>query len=332
VKYSLIGKKVLLVAPRFFGYEQEISDELTRRGASVDFVLDRPFDTPFLKAVTRLYRGLVIKAADRYYNEQVDRLGATSYDYVFVVNGQTLSDTTLAKWKTAFPQAKFVLYMWDSFGNRRWVIDNLKYFDHVFSFDRGDVEKFGLNFRPLFFSAGFETPPPIKTQWDLSFIGTAHTDRFSVISQVAKSLGPNAVTFFYLYLQAPWVFWLYKAINPSFRNARPHDFKFEPVDKKTVQEIFNDSGCILDVEHPKQTGLTMRTLETLGASKKLITTNRSVLSYDFFDARNICVIDRKAPAIPSDFLSTPYHAIDLEIYSRYRLEGWMDEILEVAQQ
>lgn len=319
------------MAPRFFGYEREIADELTRRGASVDFVLDRPFDTPLLKAVTRFHRGLVIKAADRYYDEQLKGLGSIQYDYVFVVNGQTLSDTTLANWKTSFPNAAFVLYMWDSFGNRRWVIDNLKYFDHVFSFDKGDVKKYGLHFRPLFFGEGFESQANCGKQWDLSFIGTAHTDRFFVISKVAKNLGPNTTTFFYLYLQAKWVFWLYKAINPSFRHASPEDFKFQSIDKKTVQDVFNASACILDVEHPKQTGLTMRTLETLGASKKLVTTNKSVLEYDFFDSRNICVINRSTPVIPPEFLSTPYHPVDPDIYSRYKLEGWMDEILEVTQ-
>lgn len=147
---------------------------------------------------------------------------------------------------------------------------------------------------------------------------------------VTLALAVSTRTFFYMYLQAKWVFWLYKVINPGFRGARPDDFKFASIAKQNVQDVFNASACILDIEHPKQSGLTMRTLETLGAEKKLITTNRDVRSYDFFDERNICVIDRQSPEIPAAFLTSPYVPVPPGIYGRYRLQGWMNEILEVT--
>ncbi|NNA97964.1 hypothetical protein [Pseudomonas gessardii] len=331
MKQSLQGKKVLYIAPRFFGYESEIRDELTKRGAHVDFLLDRPFDTPLLKAITRVSRELVIGAADRFYENQLESLKGQDYDYVFVINGQTLSSVTLARWHQYYPRAKFVLYMWDSFGNRRWAVDNLNYFDVKFTFDREDAKAYGLNFRPLFFSSGFEASSQVAIEWDISFIGTAHTDRYAIASKVAAALGKKSKIYWYLFLQAPWVYWLYKISNRSFREAKLTDFKFSSLTKSDVQSIFNASGCILDIEHPKQTGLTMRTLETLGARKKLVTTNQSVRHYDFFDECNICVVDRWAPKIPSDFLTTPYRDIDVNIYHSYRLEGWVDEIFQVAQ-
>ncbi|MDQ0649988.1 hypothetical protein [Pseudomonas cedrina] len=327
MKYLLDGKKILIVAPQFFGYEKEICDELRRRGAEVDFVLDRPFATPLMKGVTRIRREWVIKAADRYYTEQVE---STDYNYVFVVNGQTLSETTLNRWQKLFCGAVFVLYMWDSFGNRRWVLDNLKYFHHVFTFDRNDAAKYGLNFRPLFFSRGFEVTAPEQITFDISFIGTAHTDRYQVLTKVDKALGPAIKKYWYLFLQAKWVYLTYKLTNKGFKEASVSDFKFDPLDKRTVQQIFFASKMILDIEHPQQTGLTMRSLETLGAKKKLITTNTAVREYDFFSDTNICVIDRRAPSIPADFLTSEYVDVPTEVYQRYRLEGWLDEILEVV--
>jgi len=330
MKYLLDGKKVLVIAPQFFGYETEICDELKRRGAKVDFLLDRPFASPFMKAVTRLRRQWVIKAADRYYTEQVEQAETTEYDYVFVVNGQTLSTTILERWHKLFQGAVFVLYMWDSFGNRRWVLDNLKYFHHVFTFDRNDAAKYGLNFRPLFFSRGFEVVAPEQAEFDISFIGTAHTDRYQVLTKVDRALGPSIKKHWYLFLQAKWVYLTYKLTNKGFRGASASDFKFDPLDKSTVQRIFFSSKTILDIEHPQQTGLTMRSLETLGARKKLITTNAAVREYEFFSENNICVIDRRAPVIPHGFLESEYIDIPAEVYQRYRLEGWLDEILEVV--
>lgn len=327
MNYSLQGKKILYIAPRFFGYEEEIRDELIRRGAQVDFLLDRPFDTPMLKALTRLNRSLVVKAADNYYATELNAFRASCYDYVFVVNGQTLSSKTLSNWKAQFPTAIFILYMWDSFGNRKSAINNLKFFDRVFTFDKEDAAQYSLHFRPLFFSAGFEKSQGGQVEWDISFIGTAHTDRAAVVKKLSGAIPSVARQYFYLYLQARWVFWFYRLTNSSFSNSSISEFKFDSIDKRTVQSIFSSSACILDIEHPKQTGLTMRTLETLGARKKLITTNKNVVEYDFFDERNICVIDRSNPRVPSGFLTEPYFPVPPYIYGRYRLEGWMDEIL-----
>lgn len=326
MKYSLADKKVLLVAPLFFGYEQEIRGELERRGAKVDFLLDRPFTSAFLKAVTRWRRQWVMGAAERYYQKHTDI--SADYDYVFVVNGQTLSSSVLEQWRSHFKKAKFFLYMWDSFGNRKDVVNNLRYFDHAFTFDRDDARNHQIFFRPLFFSKGFETGADAALQWDISFIGTAHTDRYAVASKVAAELGGSVRSYWYLFLQAKWVYWLYKAINRGFRPAKLSDFRFDPLTKADVQQVFFGSAAVLDIEHPRQTGLTMRTLETLGARKKLITTNASVTSYDFFSPSNICVIDRENPTVPLNFLTTPYIDVEPAIYHRYRLEGWLDEILE----
>ncbi|MBT2374814.1 DUF3880 domain-containing protein [Pseudomonas fluorescens] len=330
MSFSLGNKKILYVAPRFFGYENEIRDELTRRGADVTFLLDRPFESALLKAVTRVRRSWVMGAADRYYAEEMKSLADRDFDYVFVVNGQTLSTETLAQWRSFYPRAKFILYMWDSFRNRRLIFNNIPYFDHVFSFDRDDAEKYSLNFRPLFFSAGFESVVPHEKRYDISFIGTAHSDRFSIVRQIDNGLDVTAKRFWYLYLQAPWVFWLYRVINSGFRSARRSDFKFESISKADVQSVFNASDAILDIEHPQQTGLTMRTLETLGARKKLVTTNKNVKSYDFYFEGNICVVDRKQPRIPQDFFSIPYVDVPPQVYNRYRLAGWVDEIFGSA--
>lgn len=331
MSYSLEGQKILLVAPEFFGYEKEIIQALTERGAEVDFLKDRPFSSSFMAAVTRFRRGWIMSAADRYYQRAQASRRRVNYDVVFVINGQTLSELTLRRWRESYKNARFLLYMWDSFKNRNSSINSLRLFDQCFTFDRDDSTEYNLHFRPLFFSKGFEQCTNELPDWDISFIGTAHTDRFAIISAVAKELDVKTRAFWYLYLQARWVFWAYKLINRSFRNANIIDFKFKPLDKSTLRDIFSKSRVILDIEHPKQTGLTMRTLETLGARKKLITTNRSVKDYDFYLPENICIIDRKAPHIPEDFLRYSYKDINPIIYRRYQLDGWIDEIFGLSQ-
>lgn len=326
----LDGKRVLLVAPRFFGYELDIRNELERRGAHVDWLPDRPFDTPMMTALTRLKTQWVLPAADRLYGRLLSQMGCTSYDTVLVVNGQTLSTKMLRSLRVSFPQAKVVLYMWDSMENRRGVIDNLPLFDAAYSFDPNSARHYGMRLRPLFFSKGFERPLVDDSEYSLSFVGTAHSDRYAVVSQLRRTLPEMMSSYWYLFLQAPWVYYAYRLVDPAMRAARRDEFQFVPLDKTTLQSVFARSNAIVDIEHPLQRGLTMRTFETMGSHKKLITTNAQVRDYDFFNTNNICVIDRVAPRVTHTFLESPYVPVPSELYQRYSIEGWVDEVLDLA--
>lgn len=326
----LDGKRVLLVAPRFFGYERDIRSEIERRGAAVDWLPDRPFDTPLMTALTRHKPQWVLPSADRLYERMLLQMGATHYDTILIVNGQTLSYKMLSTLRTSFPAARVVLYMWDSIDNRRGVVANLPLFDTTFSFDPLSARNYGMGQRPLFFSKGFERPADDDFDYHLSFVGTAHTDRYAVVNRLRRSLLPELRSYWYLYLQAPWVYYAYFVSNQAMRQARRDEFQFVPLNKTALQSVFSRSLAIVDIEHPQQRGLTMRTFETMGSHKKLITTNSQVRDYDFFNDDNICVVDRAAPRVPSAFLESPFAPISPELYRRYSIEGWVDEVLDLA--
>ncbi len=325
----LDGKRCLLIAPRFFGYERDIRAEIERRGAIVDWLPDRPFDTPAMTALTKLKPQWVSPAADRLYERLLNQMGATHYDIILVVNGQTLSSQWLQRLRTQFPTARTVLYMWDSIENRRGAVKNLPQFDALFTFDPLNSRQFGMRLRPLFFVKGFERVPTLDFDYHLSFIGTAHTDRYAVIDRLRRHLASEVRAYWYLYLQAPWVYHAYRFAKPAMRRARPNEFQFVPLDKSKLQDVFARSRAIVDIEHPRQRGLTMRTFETMGSFKKLITTNTQVREYDFYRKENICVIDRSAPRLPAHFLESPFVPLAGEIYRRYSIEGWLDEVLQL---
>ncbi len=98
--------------------------------------------------------------------------------------------------------------------------------------------------------------------------------------------------------------------------------------KKQTVELVSKSKVIIDIEHLKQKGLTMRTLEMLGSNKKIITTNKEVLNYDFFDENNICVIDRNNPIINKSFFESDFRIIDEEIYNKYSINKWVETIFK----
>jgi len=326
----LSKKNVLFIAPNFFGYEEEITTELMNRGANVDFVSASPFKSSVLKAVLRLKREWVVPFLEKYYHTKILSFEKKKYDYIFVLKGEALSENLLTSLKKKYSTATFILYLWDSLENNISLERNVKLFDRCFSFDRFDVKKYGLKYRPLFFGKGFKRKSMQRFKFALSFIGTAHSDRYSVVSRTLSMLPAHLVSYSYFFLQAPWVFYIRRLLTSAFSGAKVEDFNFLPMSKSNVQGVFENSFSIFDIEHPLQRGLTMRSIEALGAGKKLVTTNKSIIDEDFYNFQNIHILDREGLLeIPLSFFDAPFQPVPEDIYYKYSISGWVDEIFEV---
>ena len=323
------GKHILLIMPVFFGYEIEVAVALRKTGALVDWMPDRPFKSTLLKVVARTSPRLITWWADILYKNALNDFSVSKYDYIFVINGQTLSSRTLRLLKNKYPAASYILYMWDSVANRKNIKNNFQFYDKIFTFDPYDAKKFGLFFRPLFYCDGFNKLSSRRDfAYHLSFVGTAHSDRYQIINRLRCKLPSYVKSYLYLYLQSKAVYWLSKLLRPGMLTARKSEFNFSPLGKKDVESIFSNSFAILDIEHPNQTGLTIRSFETMGSCKKLVTTNTAIRDYDFFSQNNICIIDRNNPTIPENFFHTPYLQLPELIRNRYSINGWLREIFE----
>jgi glycosyltransferase involved in cell wall biosynthesis len=122
------------------------------------------------------------------------------------------------------------------------------------------------------------------------------------------------------------LYWGRRVFTDALAGSQRSEFSFEPTSKAAVQKIFFESKAVVDVEHPKQRGLTMRTIETIGSGTKLVTTNAAVRDYDFYDPSNVCIVDRTNPVVDQAFLDAPYAALPPAVYNRYRLSQWLRDV------
>ena len=318
--------RALLIAPRFFGYEREIREQLERDGWHVDMLPDRPFDTAALKAFTRVLPTFTAPAANRFYAKALEQLAPARYDLILVIQGECIFEPTLRMLRAAFPAARLVFYTWDSVSNKPRSKKQLPLYDECFSFDELDAASCSIHFRPLFFTRGFERTAPSSFDYDVSFVGTIHSDRYRIVQRIARQLNDPSRAFWYLYLQAPWMYTARRHFTSTVDGAPRSEFRFVPLARSAVQDIFLRSRATLDIEHPDQRGLTMRTIEALGSQTKLITTNATVSAYDFYDRHNIAIVDRRKPRLPAGFLTTPFRPVPEAIHQRYRLETWVREV------
>ena len=185
-----------------------------------------------------------------------------------------------------------------------------------------------IKFRPLFYISDYEKIADKKRfEYDICFIGTAHSDRYMLLKNLEKQAQNYGLkVYYYFYFPSKLFFWFRKIFDKSFKYAKYEDFSFKSLSKQEVIKIIEKSKAIIDIQHPKQTGLTMRTLEILGAKRKLITTNSNIAEYDFYNKDNIEIIERENPELKKAILSKEYIENEKSIYEKYSLINWIKEV------
>jgi len=119
--------------------------------------------------------------------------------------------------------SKSIIYMWDSIENRRRAKNILDMFDVRLSFDPVDSMKYNMIFRPLFYTSNVKNK---ETVYDISFVGTGHSDRVGIIEKINKQCNEKKlICFFYLYLQSPIVFYFYKIVKKCYRKIKKSYFR-----------------------------------------------------------------------------------------------------------
>ena len=325
----LQGKRILFFSAHLFGYQNDIRLAMESVGAIVDYYDERPANNFLVKGVIRINRNLLAGYINHYYNKIIKETLQKEYDYVFFIKGESISASNLRRLKQFHPEANFIIYHWDSIANNSNAQNLLPYFDRVFSFDKIDCERLGLHFLPLFYTPDYANIPYYdkEIKYDMLFVGTTHSDRYKLVKRIEEQIikmGGLCLTWFYF--PSKILYYKMKIQNSYLRQIPVHTFHFKPMSKELLLQLYAGSRIIIDVQHPKQTGLTMRCIETLGAKRKLIKTNYYITEYDFYNPDNILVVDRNLPYVPEKFLNEPYRDTPKEIYESYSIKNWLSSI------
>jgi hypothetical protein len=332
------NKRLLLISPKTFNYEIEIQQQLERMGAIVDWYDDRPSSSTLSKALIRYKPSLMTQITNRYVESIIQNAHDKKYDIVFVIKGEAMSGENIERLQAFFSSARFVYYTWDSLRNFKNGSESLKYFEKKYSFDPSDCGLFeNVKHLPLFFLPAYAAKKMSQTfssvdaeKIDLLFLGSLHSDRYEVFQAIMKAcqvVHSSLITYSHLYFQSKWVFFLKRLTDKKFNATPLSAINWQPLSQKQTQELIFKSKIVIDVHHPYQTGLTMRTIECLGAQRKLITTNENVKYYEFYDPQNIHIVDRNNPVVDRGFIELPYAPVHPDITNQYRLDNWLKKIL-----
>ena len=312
-----MNKRILFIAPSYFDIQIKIADNLRKLGYDVLFISDSKSGF-FLYLLTKiaflnsLYHHIKLRKLYRLVQRK-------DFQILFVIKGESLSSD---EWRHFLSMSNIplkIMYQWDSVRNYDYT-DKALLFDRVFTFDKQDSMTYGYQYYPLFYEKVNSTQ---KEDIDLLFVGIWHSDRIKILDRIYnQAKNENLICDFRVYY--PWYLYLWLRYIRKKQIQSPF-WIFHKVSSKQMNLLYKRARCIIDINHPGQTGLTKRTMEAIGYGKKLITTNASIKQEEFYSEDNILVIDRNLFSLDFSFLEkhTDYHNIE-----KFELTYWLTNLLD----
>ena len=324
---DLRNTNILFLSVSFFQYEIAIVKRLRELGACVDFYDERPSNSNLSKGIIRFNKKWYQYQIDSYYQKIISEIKNKKYHYFLLIKGEAIPSYFIEKVKELNPEITCIYYNFDSLEEYPNLVSHLPYFDKNFTFDRKDAQKYNLHFRPLFYLDEYQNKKSNNEnlKYDISFIGSAHTDRY-LIGEKVRKLAENLTfqSYFYYYAMGKISFKLKRIFDKNLQYFNTQKISYQKLNHKQIIKIYQQSKAILDINKPFQNGLTIRTFEVLALGKKLITTNTDIVNYPFYNPQNILVINRENIKLPEEFFSSKFKEIDKETLSMISLDSFIE--------
>lgn len=215
------------------------------------------------------------------------------------------------------PDCRVSLFFWNRVNryNRRHL--RFSDADAVYSTDPEDCKKYGLKYNHIFYPREFYTPyAPVSGQNKLFFLGV-DKGRAPCISSL-KSVLEESGLLCDIRILSP-------AADPGYRERFRDILTDDRLSYSDYLTILKDCSVLLDINQEGQSALTMRVMEAIYLSKKLITNNRHIMDYDFYDPDNILVLPGEGLPTAGEvraFLQRPFRPYPDAILERYSFEHW----------
>ena len=216
-----------------------------------------------------------------------------------------------------------VYYNWEALDFLEENFDRIEFFDKFYffdPFDKGRRPEHADKLYPIT-SFYFDCFTPSETASDkILFIGSYAVERNSDIRtfcETARAIG------------LPVDFRL------ASRDIAAHqaelgvpEVKFFPFEQSlSYRENLEEAtaaSVLVDFLNRKHYGLSLRIFESVGLDKKLITTNPTVVHYDFYHPDNMFYWDGSNVDALKDFLTRPYAPLAPEIKRKYSFSNWIN--------
>lgn len=318
--------KVALISLDYYGYDKYIVSAMQNLGIEaihIDIYANR-YKYPnlwvrFKNLINKTFFESNIKRQhlDKLIHQELSKIGV--FDKIIIIHAEWLSPETLRFCQTVSKQ--MIAYHYDGVQRMPAISSTFNYFDKIYSYDKQDVKKYNLEFIP-----NFIYEEDVHKKYNLlpkAFNISSLDQRTSILEKVAKNLEEKNFPYEFLVVNRRRLNFYVPKIKTKIKYLNHMIPREEALGK------MKDSTIMIDIQRPEQVGLTFRIFESLGYRKKLITTNKDIVNYDFYNSNNILVLDPENIKIPESFLESEYQEVPEEIFNKYQIKNWVKKILEI---
>ncbi|MHC1684883.1 MAG: hypothetical protein AB6733_18400 [Clostridiaceae bacterium] len=306
LNYDYIKKEIIIVQDSKNAYFAKL---MAKRGIKV--ISANKKINIFFSAIRKLHYKLKIPFYHIWYNSDVYRV---YNDKIIIMFDATLSDYFIKWIKKKSPSNRYIFWYWNPVRNNRKPLSMKNSFCEMWSYSPVDCTKYKLIPNTTFYFKELHVNNS-EVENDIFFIGKDKGRLPALLELEKKFKSMKLRTYFHI---TPDKLYHLKT-NKIYKKTLSYDVLLGHIGK---------SKAILDYVEQTDDGLSLRPMESLFFKKKLITNNRLIVNYDFYNSNNIFVLGVDDIDNLTNFLDMPYEEISNEIIEKYDFEKWLYRFLE----
>jgi len=312
--------KITIISYDNWGLNEHLKNALVKEGHIVRHINFFDFKHKYPNFKSKLYNFVLKTLFNKnikniYYGKEIlKKLNENNevQDLILTIKGDFIDPVSILKFKNF--TKKSIAFFNDSIYRCPKIKQVITSFDEVYSFEKEDCKKYNLKFITNWIYP-IQIGNPTKEHF-LVYNISSKDKRTSILSKIAEILKENKIE--------------YKIIifdKKSKKNKSNLEYITKQIPLTQVNDNLFNAQVLLDINRKGQSGLTFRVFESIVLEKKLITTNKDIKNYDFYNSNNILVIDEKEPNIPLSFFNTKYEKIPEIIFKNYILSQWINKVI-----
>lgn len=298
---------ILLVFP----YKGWLNKGLVNEGYNLSY----PYhgNSIFLRIIREIHFRYIKIAQSIWYNRK------NRFFYGYIVLSATLITPSYIRWlKKNNPDSKIILLYPNLVDEKRYNPNDVQ--DSLcvkWTFDKNDAKKYNMNLFQggMYLHNWVIKEKPIK--YDVFYVGK-DKKRLNYLRSIEKEINAFGLkTMFYI----TW--------ERNFKKKDDGIHKpFLPYEK--VLDYIGESKAILHLIEGAQDGVTIRIQEALIHRKKLITDDKTIVNYDFYDKNNIFILGKDNINELKEFLNSPYKQKNSEFYKHSYYDQMLQEMITTS--
>ena len=266
----------------------------------------------FFRALRRLHSNITFLSFNIWFDNW--KMDLKHYDIIIIWAAKL--NVSIAKWiHSKYPNIRIIFWFWNPIKKNFIPDNNLKKICECWSFDFQDCIDYNLIYNTQFYfpPSNDEILKKHCTKNDIFFIG-AEKGRGEILLQLEKRFEElHLNTYFHI-------------VKDNTKSKSKIKY-CPPLRYSNVIKCVLNTKCILEILQENQSGFTLRTMEALFYSKKLITNNKDIKFFEFYNPQNIFILGENSISELPNFIKSKFQPIDSMLLQKYTFYAWLNKFM-----